>query len=347
MRIAIVNDLQLAVESLRRAVATIPGARVAWIAKDGAEAVAMCARDVPDVILMDMIMPVMDGVEATRRIMRASPCPILVVTATVEGNAGRVFEALGAGALDAVATPGLSPGGGITNAEPLVRKVQAIALLAGPGSSAAPRVTPPSPDLRTGGTPAIVAIGASTGGPQALATVLRAIPRPAPWPIFIVQHIDAMFAAGLSEWLSKETGHRVTTAVSGDVPAPGGILLACSGDHMILDPSGRVRYSAEPRELVYRPSVDVFFESLPPAGVQPGVAVLLTGMGRDGASGMASLRASGWITLAQDRASSVVWGMPGAAVQLGAASEVLSIDAIGDAITAGMRAQASKSGRRA
>ena len=101
MRIGIVNDLRLAVESLRRAVAALPGATVAWVAENGAEAVAHCAEDRPDVVLMDMIMPVMDGVEATRRIMRESPCPILVVTATVEGNAAKVFEALGAGALDA------------------------------------------------------------------------------------------------------------------------------------------------------------------------------------------------------------------------------------------------------
>src|SRR5262245_57001722 len=107
MRIGIVNDLKLAVESLRRTVATIPGASVAWIAEDGAEAVAKCADDTPDIVLMDMIMPVMDGVEATRRIMKATPCPIIVVTATVEGNADKVFESLGAGALDAVATPTL------------------------------------------------------------------------------------------------------------------------------------------------------------------------------------------------------------------------------------------------
>src|SRR5688572_20873116 len=207
MRIALVNDLQLALESLRRAVATIPGASVAWIAKDGAEAVTKCAADVPDVILMDMIMPVMDGVEATRRIMKATPCPILVVTATVEGNAGKVFEALGAGALDAVATPGLSRDGGVINAEPLVRKVQTIALLTGVGVRAAPHATAPSPARPARGLPSLVAIGASTGGPQALATVLRVLTKPAPWPIIIVQHIDAMFAGGLSEWLSTETGH--------------------------------------------------------------------------------------------------------------------------------------------
>jgi two-component system response regulator WspF len=344
MRIALVNDLRLAMETLRRAVATIPGATVAWTAMDGAEAVAKCAADVPDVILMDMIMPVMDGVEATRRIMRSSPCPILVVTATVEGNAGKVFEALGAGALDAVATPGLAPDGNVLNAEPLVRKVQAIALLTGLVAPAAPPLAPAAPVGQTRGMPTLVAIGASTGGPQALATVLRALPRPAPWPIVIVQHIDAMFAAGLSEWLAKETGHRVAAATN-EVPANGRVLLACSDDHLIMDTFGGLGYTPEPRGLVYRPSVDVFFESLLRAGVRPGVAVLLTGMGKDGAAGMASLRAAGWITVAQDRTSSVVWGMPGAAVQMGAAVECLPIEAIGVAITEGMQDQAARSGR--
>src|SRR6185295_12176497 len=145
MRIGIVNDLRLAVESLRRCVALIPGASVAWIAEDGAQAVARCAEDRPDLILMDMIMPVMDGVEATRRIMRATPCPILVVTATVEGNAGKVFEALGAGALDAVATPGLTADGRALNAEPLVRKIQAIGVIAGIRRPVAPPAPgPPS-----------------------------------------------------------------------------------------------------------------------------------------------------------------------------------------------------------
>jgi two-component system response regulator WspF len=347
MRIALVNDLQLALESLRRAVATIPGATVAWIAKDGAEAVAKCAADVPDVILMDMIMPVMDGVEATRRIMRASPCPILVVTATVEGNAGKVFEALGAGAMDAVATPGLSADGGVVNAEPLARKVRAIALLSGVGERQAFHVPAQPAPRPAGGHPALVAIGASTGGPQALATVLRVLPRPAPWPIIIVQHIDATFATGLSEWLSKETGHRVVAAATGDLPTPGLVLLACSDDHLILDPSGRVRYTEEPRELVYRPSVDVFFRSLLPAGVQPGVAVLLTGMGRDGAEGMVSLRTGGWLTIAQDKATSVVWGMPGAAVQLSAAMEVLPIESIGAALVASMKTRGINPGVRA
>jgi chemotaxis response regulator CheB len=122
-------------------------------------------------------------------------------------------------------------------------------------------------------------------------------------------------------------------------------LVASSADHLVLSSSGRLRYSPEPRELLYRPSVDVFFESLVAAKAGPGVAVLLTGMGRDGAAGLGSLRGGGWITIAQDRATSVVWGMPGAAVQIDAASEVLPIEAIGGTIVAKMGLQVASFGR--
>lgn len=336
MRIAIVNDLRLAVESLRRAVATLPGATIAWVAEDGAQAVAMCEKDKPDVILMDMIMPVMDGVEATRRIMRATPCPILVVTATVQGNAGRVFEALGAGALDAVATPRLSPDGSVADAEALIRKIQTIGLISSPAKAASP-IAPPSDVLASGLMLApMVVIGVSTGGPQALATVLQSIPPGSPWPMAIVQHIDQSFAPGFAAWLTRETRHHVEIVRAGDTVTPGRIAIASTGDHLVIDRYGRFTYTPEPRELAFRPSVDVFFNSIAAAKAVPGVAVLLTGMGRDGASGLGRLRSLGWHTIAQDKETSVVWGMPGAAVELGAASEVLSISAIGPAIVARM-----------
>jgi chemotaxis response regulator CheB len=331
MRIGIVNDLRLAVESLRRSVGMIPGASVAWIAEDGSTAVARCAQDRPDIVLMDMIMPVMDGVEATRRIMRDTPCPILVVTATVEGNAGKVFEALGAGAIDAVATPGLAADGSVVNAEPLVRKINTIGLLTGGGANRGPDRAPAA-NPAVGGQRRlgpIVALGASTGGPHALAILLRSFPIPVPWPVVIIQHIDSTFASGLAEWLTRETRHKVETATTSDVPAPGTILLARTDDHLAVDSGGRLAYLHEPRDVVYRPSVDVFFQSLLANGAAPGAAALLTGMGRDGAAGLARLRAAGWFTVAQDKATSVVWGMPGAAVELGAAAKTLPIQAIG------------------
>lgn len=344
MRIAIVNDLKLAIEALRRSVATIPGASIAWIAEDGAQAVERCAQDKPDIILMDMIMPVMDGVEATRRIMKATPCPILVVTATVEGNSGKVFEALGAGALDAVATPGLAAGGGVERAEALAKKVKAIWMLE--RADASEHARPPGFDttLSHAPVPPLVAIGSSTGGPMALAQILRKIPSPAPWPVVIVQHVDPHFATGLASWLAGESGHTVATAAQGESPAPGRVVLAATTDHLVLESGGRLGYTATPREAVFRPSVDVFFASLASRSAAPGVAVVLTGMGRDGAEGMSRLRRDKWHTIAQDKESSIVWGMPGACVQANAAVEVLAADAIGGAIVRAMSVKAGSSG---
>lgn len=323
MRVAIVNDLKLAVEVLRQSVLRIPGAEVAWIAEDGRQAIERCAEDRPDVVLMDMQMPVMDGAVATREIMRRTPCPIIVVTASIQANLDRVYDALGAGALDVTTTPTFGPGGSIDGLDSLARKIDHVRQLEHGHAVRLPEASRAAPSGR-----GIIAIGASTGGPQALAAVLpRGMELPA--PVVIVQHIDRAFAPGLAEWLARETGHAVTIAQDGQAPTVGMVHVACSDDHLVLE-GGRFAHRAEPRTLAHRPSVDVFFESL--VGQPRGVAVLLTGMGRDGAEGLRALRRAGWHTIAQDEATSVVWGMPGAAVALGAAVEVLPINRIAQAI---------------
>ncbi|MDI9410743.1 MAG: chemotaxis-specific protein-glutamate methyltransferase CheB [Bacteroidia bacterium] len=323
MRVAIVNDLKLAVEVLRQSVLRIPGAEVAWIAEDGRQAIERCAQDLPDLVLMDMQMPVMDGAIATREIMRRTPCPIIVVTASIQANLDRVYDALGAGALDVTTTPTFGPSGSIDGLDSLARKIDHVRQLDRGHDVRVREVATGAP--RGHG---IIAIGASTGGPQALAAALpRGMALAA--PVVIVQHIDRAFAPGLAEWLGRETGHAVVLAQDGQAPTAGTVHVACSDDHLVLE-HGRFAHRAEPRSLAHRPSVDVFFESL--VGQPCGVAVLLTGMGRDGAEGLRALRRAGWHTIAQDEATSVVWGMPGAAVALGAAVEVLPIQRIAQAI---------------
>lgn len=329
MRIAIVNDMRLAIEALRRVVASVPDASVAWIAEDGRQALEKCRADRPDVVLMDLIMPVMDGVESTRRIMAECPCPIVVVTATVDGNASKVYDALGHGALDAVNTPTLGPAGDVGGAEALVRKIEMVRRMRriAPAPIAAAASAPPcEPPVRREGE-RLVAIGASTGGPQALAKVLSALPRDFPLPIVVVQHVDAEFVPGLVRWLGDQVGRTVRLAEPGPL-RPGEVLVAGHNRHLVVDAAGRLAYRDEPSELAHRPSVDVLFQSLAERGAAGGVAALLTGMGRDGAAGLLALRQAGWCTIAQDRGSSVVWGMPGAAVQLGAACEVLPLEEI-------------------
>lgn len=330
MRVAIVNDLVLACEALRRSIQADPALEIAWVARDGDEAVECARRDRPDLILMDLIMPRMNGAEATRRIMRESPCPILVVTATVTGNATLVYEALGAGALDAVNTPSFAEGARLAGVAELLERIHRVARIAR-GAAGAHRVgamrLPPSAMA----LPPLVAIGASTGGPRAIADVLRALPRPLPAAVVIVQHVSAAFMSGFAEWLSAETGHRVTLARQGDALRAGDIMLAGEERQFVLDDHGRLAYTDEPKDEPHRPSVDALFHSLA-ARARPGVAVLLTGMGRDGAAGMRALRDRGWHTIAQDEASSVVWGMPGAAHRMGAAVEVLPLAAIGPSV---------------
>jgi two-component system response regulator WspF len=342
MRIGIVNDMLLAREALRRVVLAMPGHQVAWTARDGVEAVAMAGKDRPDLILMDLIMPRMDGAEATRRIMEECPCPIVVVTATVSGNLGKVYDAMGHGALDAVDTPALGPRGEVTDASDLREKIATIGKLTGKSPGLGPALPGDGAPAAADGaaTFPMVLLGASTGGPNALGEVLGGLPRDWNACVLIVQHVDAAFAPGLSEWLSERSGHRVELAGEGDRPAPGRRLLAATNDHMVLSADRRLGYVAEPKDLSFRPSADVLFASVAAHWPTAGVAALLTGMGRDGAEGLLRLRHRHWHTIAQDEPTSVVYGMPRAAAEIGAADQVLPIHRIAAAIVAHAPARA-------
>jgi two-component system response regulator WspF len=337
MRIAIVNDLPPAVEVLRRVVTSVPEYEIAWVAHNGAEAVEKCAADTPDVLLPEVHVPVLDGAEATRRIMAASPCLILVVTATVSGNMAKVFAAMSHGARDAVNTPVLGQDGRVEGGSALLEKIAVLGKLLAPTSHQdAPHPMPCTAHTRTQPLPPVVAIGASTGGPVALAHVLAGLPARFPAALVIIQHIDTQFAAGLAKWLQTQTGLSVRLAQEGCRLEVGTVWLANTNDHMVFTPQQTLSYRTEPRDYPYRPSVDVFFKSLVKNGAAPWPAkaagVLLTGMGRDGAEGLAVLRHAGWYTMAQDQASSVIYGMPKAAAEVGAAVQILPLEAIASAL---------------
>jgi two-component system response regulator WspF len=340
MRIAIVNDMTMAAEALRRVIASMPGHRLAWIARDGAEAVKLCAQDAPNLILMDLVMPVMDGIEATRRIMAQTPCAILVVTATVEGNAARVLEALRAGALDAVQTPALSAGG----AADLKLKIESIGRLVSENKDSQHHIRLPrdgQPGLLA--SMPLVAMGASAGGPNALAAILSTLPSDFPAAIVIVQHIDADFAPSMASWLDGQSALSVRTACEGDRPQRGTVLVAASKDHMVFLDSHTLGYAAEPRDGFYRPSIDVFFESVARHWRGAIVGVLLSGMGRDGARGLKTLREGGALTIAQDSGTSVVYGMPKAAAELGAAVEILPVQLIASRLMKSLKSKSLQS----
>ncbi len=333
MRVAIVNDSMMAVECLRRVIDSSEH-EIAWVAYDGAEAVMRCNQDKPDLVLMDLIMPIMDGVEATKKIMSTSPCAIVVVTATVSGNASKVFSAMGAGALDAVNTPVLGMSGDENGKSELLEKISTVEKLItqktkkdreGVGQTS---IVSSGIGVENG----LVVIGASSGGPNALAQVLSVLPEDFQCPVVIVQHVDEQFSNELALWLNNQCVLDVRLAEKGDVLEKGKVLIAGTNNHLILCDDLRLDYTPYPEELAYRPSVDVFFDSVAEHWQGDLVAVLLTGMGRDGAEGLLHLRNKGAHTIAQDEKSCAVYGMPKAAVKLGAAVDVMSIEVIGPSL---------------
>jgi two-component system response regulator WspF len=330
MRIGIVNDTMIAVEALRRTLLHTRGHEVAWVARDGVEAVSRCAKDVPDLILMDLVMPNMDGVEATRRIMARNPCAIVVATASVNRNSSRVFAAMGAGALAAVNIPSLQSTGPTDEITEFLGRIQTINRLIrrDPGVKTRPtnlRIKPAIPPV----LPKLIAIGASAGGPAALAAVLSNLPEDFPGAIVVVQHVDARFSRALTTTLDRQLKLPVRLARAGEIPDSGTVLIADSHNHLVIGTGDRLAYARTPHDTSYRPSIDVFFQSIVRRWPGEAVAVLLTGMGRDGAKGLKALRDAGHHTIVQDQATSAVYGMPKAAMELDAAVEILPLEKIG------------------
>ncbi len=329
MKLAIVNASPVVAEAMRRLVLSTDEHVVLWLAHDGAAAVRRCALARPDLLLMDVLLPILDGVEATRRIMAETPCSIVVVTAEVNRIAGRVFEAMGAGALDAVSLTLLREEIAPQSGAGLLAKIETIRHLTGKPAAAAPGrhvVTNPARPVTV--RRRLVVIGASAGGPAAVARVVGGWPASFPAAVIVVQHVDPRFASGLADWLASHTKLSVRVAREGDLPRPGTLLMAGAADHLVLTEQGRLAYTRQPSGLSIRPSVDVFFKSIVKHWQGEVIAVLLTGMGQDGAAGLRLLREAGHHTIAQDEATSAVYGMPKAAAGLRAACEILPLDSI-------------------
>ena len=342
MKIGIVNDVAMAAEALRRVVAASREHEVLWVARDGTEAVRMCAENRPDLVLMDLVMPELDGVEATRQIMQATPCAILIVTAQPQDNVGQVFRALGAGALDVTATPVLMGGAGGDAA--LLAKIKTIGKLIRVSLAEQRRRRRP-PAERGAGARRRATCWRSAPPPAAPARSPRSWPAGRPPPgtaIVVVQHIDANFAGHFAKWL----GDQVAMPVRVDRrrrPARSG--RGAGGAHQ-RPPDARRRATAcittpHPLDYAYRPSVDVFFHCVARTGSGEATGVLLTGMGRDGADGLLAMRQAGKATIAQDQASSAVYGMPRAAAEIDAAQRILSFENIAGALRSriGVRSQ--------
>ena len=326
IKVLVVEDSVVVRELLVRILESDPAIQVVGFASDGAQAITALAELKPDVVTMDIHMPRMDGYEATRRIMEKSPVPIVIVSASCDPtDVKESFRALEAGAVALLEKP---PGPGAPGYESAARKlietvkamseVRVIKRWSRERMAAAPA---PRAHIARGEIE-VVAIGASTGGPPALNTILTALPKPFPAPIVIVQHIAGGFVKGLADWLAQCAGIPVHLAREGEILLPGNVYLAPDDCHMRFTKRGRISCAADEPENGLRPAVSCLFRSVAEVFGKRAVGVLLTGMGRDGADELKLMRDRGAVTIAQDKASSVVHGMPGAAVELDAAMHI-------------------------
>ncbi|MEW5772004.1 MAG: chemotaxis-specific protein-glutamate methyltransferase CheB [Thermodesulfobacteriota bacterium] len=333
IRVVVVDDSEAVRKLLTYILNGDPEIQVVGTASDGEEAVRVVERLRPDVVTMDVVMPRMDGYEATRRIMRSTPVPIVVVSASYSTEeVSRTFQAMGSGALTAVDKP-MGPGDPLheQRARELLAMVKLMSEVKVVGRRYPVRPTASAPAMSAWNqTPPIhaVAVGASTGGPQVLELILRTLPNAFRLPVLLVQHIAEGFAHGLADWLQGATSLEVRVAAHDENLAPGRCYVAPSGRHMGVSRARRIVLNTAPPENGLRPSIDFLFRSVAASLGRNAAGVLLTGMGRDGAEGLKAMRDQGALTVAQDEETAVIPGMPREAVQIGAARLVLSPDQI-------------------
>jgi two-component system chemotaxis response regulator CheB len=315
-----------------------PAITVIGVAADGAEAIAMTARLKPDLVTMDIVMPVMDGYEATRKIMEQTPVPIIVVSSSYDPTEiSCSFRAIEAGALLVLAKPvGIGHPFFERQSRELVNAVKALSdvkVVRRRPKAAVIREDSGIKSKETAGNEVrMIVIGASTGGPPVIQSILVALPKNMRVPIAIVQHMTTGFTTGFATWLADSTGLRVRVPENGELCLAGSVYIAPDNVHMVFDHCGRILLNSDPPDDHMKPSVQHLFNSAAKVFREKCVGVLLTGMGRDGADGLKAMRDVGAVTIAQDKDSSVVFGMNGEAVKLEAACHILPAERIAGAL---------------
>lgn len=346
IRVLIVEDSLTVRAHLADVLSRDADIRVVGQAENGRRAIELCCQLRPDVITLDIVLPVLSGLAVTEFVMAYCPTPILIVSASANrGDLFKTYDALTAGAVDVLEKPGPDDVGEVWERRFLaaVKLISRIKVVTHPrlklGAFGRIPVVPPPPPVRCGSdgpSPRLVAMGASTGGPAAIQEILRALGSDFPLPILLVLHIGELFATAFAEWLDVQSPIRVRYAGDGDpLPCRGEpqVIVAPPGRHLVAQ-DGRLRLTADPERHSCRPSVDALFESVALDVGAGAVGCLLTGMGRDGAQGLLAIRRAGGTTLAQDEATSVVFGMPHEAIMLGAADRVLPLEELGPTLLA-------------
>ncbi|MDQ3813788.1 MAG: chemotaxis-specific protein-glutamate methyltransferase CheB [Armatimonadota bacterium] len=344
IKVLVVEDSAVIRELIVHILNSDPQLRVIGTAKNGEEALAAIERQRPDVITMDINMPKMDGFETTRRIMQTNPVPIVIVSANYHPDeVSSSFHAVEAGAVAVAEKP---HGPGHPNHDEVAKKlIETVKLMSevkvvrrwmrprpAQAETATAAAAPPAEPKRPTEIK-IVAMGASTGGPPVLQTILAGLPKDFSVPVLIAQHIAVGFLQGLVDWLGQTTGLAVHIATQGAQPQPGHVYFAPDDFHMGVDKAGRIALSKDPPESGLRPAVAYLFRSVTGVYGAKAAGVLLTGMGRDGAEELKLMKDKGAITIAQDKDSSVIHGMPGEAIKLDAATYILPPDRIATMLT--------------
>lgn len=339
IRVLLVDDSPLALVLLQRMLATSSEIEVVGVATYGQQALELIPHLQPSLICIDYHMPDMNGLELTQEVMARFPCPILVVSSSVgAADTDRIFTLLEAGAVDVFPKPRGGPDGMALAAEQLVKKIKIVSGVRVHGRRAKKPTAPAVPEralLHSKSeiqSPKIIVIGASTGGPQALQTIFSGLPGSFPVPIICVQHISSGFLAGLVGWLGSHFRGKVQIARPDEEPRAGHVYFPQENTHLVLDGKGRMQALDRPPVGGHRPSINTTFYSVAVQYGNAAVGVLLTGMGRDGGEGMQALAQAGALTICQDEASCVIYGMPRDAVERGAAREVLPLTEIAPAL---------------
>ncbi|HUX13599.1 MAG TPA: chemotaxis-specific protein-glutamate methyltransferase CheB [Spirochaetia bacterium] len=342
IRVLIVEDSPVAREFLIHILSSDPDLEVVGTAGSGEEAIGAVARMKPDVITMDIHMPGMNGLDATRRIMETNPTPIVIVSAILDtAEVAITFQAIEAGALAVVPRPaGIGNPGYESTTRELIHTVKLMSEVKVVRRFVRPIRIPSQTLDRTQGEPEIVApgevrlvaIGASTGGPVALQTILALLPKPVAVPVVIVQHMAVGFIHGFATWLSQTTAQSVRVAADGETLQASVFYVAPDGFQMKVGRGGTIILGNDRSENGLRPAVSCLFRSTTEIYGEHALGVLLTGMGTDGAKELLLMRTAGSVTIAQDKASSVIFGMPGEAIRIGAATHVLPPEGIARAL---------------